>query len=90
MNTKDIIEQILKDTFKISSLEVIDDSAKHAGHKAAIESGGGHFTVNIISDDFKDKKLIERHRMINSALKEELKTTIHALAIKTHTPSEMS
>ncbi len=73
------IENILREKFHPQYLEVIDDSAKHAGHAGAKE--GGHFNVIIISSAFKDIKLIDRHRMIYEALK-PLKSQIHALSIQ--------
>jgi BolA protein len=77
--TKAKIEKILQETFTPQFLEVIDDSAKHAGHAGAKE--GGHFQVNIVSSAFEGKKLIDRHRMIYEALK-PVKHLIHALAIQ--------
>lgn len=88
METKDKIEQILKNHFQITYLEIHDDSAKHAGHPEAVKSGGGHFGIFIVSNDFQYKTLIQRHRMINQVLEEEFKDAIHALALKTLTPEE--
>ena len=77
--TKAKIEKILRETFQPQFLEVIDDSAKHAGHAGAKE--GGHYNVIIVSSAFEGKKLIDRHRMIYEALK-PIKNLIHALAIQ--------
>lgn len=74
------IEHILTETFKPDFLEVIDESHKHAGHAGA--SQGGHYQVTIVSKAFKGKKLLEAHRMVYQAL-EPIKSSIHALAIKT-------
>ena len=90
METKDKINEILTKQFDITHLEVIDDSAKHAGHAGAMESGGGHFFVTIVSNDFEGKNLLTRHRMVNTALKEELKAAIHALGIKALTQKEFT
>ena len=81
--SKTKIEQALKDAFAPTYLNVIDDSAKHAGHAGAKE--GGHFSVEIVSAAFAGKKPIERHRMVYEALK-PLKHLIHALAIKASSP----
>src|SRR5690606_12516200 len=43
------------------SIEVIDDSARHAGHPGARE-GGGHYEVTVVSPRFAGKSRIERHR----------------------------
>ena len=84
---KKLISQILKERLNASHVEVQDDSPKHAGHREAKESGGGHYSVIVVSKLFKGKSLIERHRMIYEALA-PLKDKIHALAIKTLTTSE--
>lgn len=73
------IEDILTQIFDPVFLEVVDESAKHAGHPGA--SQGGHFKVIMASTRFEGKTLLEAHRMIYRAL-EPLKGTIHALAIQ--------
>ncbi len=88
MALKDKIRQILEDSFNIERLTVIDDSDKHAGHAEAQKSGGGHFSVLIVSDDFLYKKPLERHRMVNRALEKEIGKEIHALALQTYTLQE--
>lgn len=69
------------------SLEIQDDSHKHAGHAGA-RSGGGHFNVHIVSDAFAGKSLIQRHRLIYEALGDAMQNEIHALSIKAVTPDE--
>jgi len=71
-----------------SQLEIIDDSHKHAGHEGA-RSGGGHYTLHIVSAQFAGKPTLARHRMIYSALGEMMKHDIHALNIKAYTPEEL-
>jgi BolA family transcriptional regulator, general stress-responsive regulator len=88
MDTKDKIAKILRNAFAIQYIDITDDSHLHRGHREVNEKGGGHFTVLIVSPDFSGKKLIERHRMVYGALKQELKTEVHALAIKALTPEE--
>ncbi len=80
------IEKILRDKFHPQSLEVTDDSAKHAGHNPDAQKGGTHFSVLVVSDAFNGKTLVERHRMIYAALKGPLGSSVHALAIKAQTP----
>ena len=60
---------------------MIDDSHRHEGHAGHRPGGETHFNVHIVSDAFKGKSRIDRHRMINAVLKEELANKIHALAI---------
>ncbi len=68
-------------------LEIVDDSAAHAGHAGARE--GGHFTVRIVSTAFADKTLIQRHRLIHAAVADLMRREIHALSInKAQTPNE--
>jgi len=77
----DKIHNILTCAFKPSSLQVEDESWKHAGHAGAKESGGGHFIVHITAEVFADKPRITCHRMVNQALKNEFGPLIHALSI---------
>ena len=88
MLTQAKITQILENKFHPVKLIVTDDSHSHAGHNPAAAGGGTHFSVEIVSQDFTGKKLLERHRMIYSVLEEVLKTQIHALAIKATSPQE--
>lgn len=69
-------------------LEIIDDSHLHAGHEGA-RSGGGHYTLQIVSEAFAGKNTLARHRMIYSALGDMMKQDIHALNIKAYTPQEI-
>ncbi len=81
-NTLHKIEEVLREKLQPVSLQIKDDSAKHAGHVGA-RSGKGHFQVEIASPLFEGKSLIEQHRMVNEALRELLETEIHALQLKT-------
>jgi len=65
-------------------LEVINESHMHN----VPEGSESHFKVVIVSDEFKDKMLVARHRMVNKVLEEELKGSIHALALHTMTMEE--
>lgn len=80
-----IIEKLTQ-AFAPDSLDVVDESHLHAGHAGAREGGESHFRVKITAAAFADRKLIERHRMINDVLKEELAGPVHALAIKAEAP----
>jgi len=71
-----------------SQIDIIDDSHKHAGHEGA-RSGGGHYTLQIVSGEFAGKSTLARHRMIYSALGEMMKQDIHALNIQAYTPQEL-
>ena len=69
------------------SIDIRDDSAKHAGHAGA-RSGGGHFAMTIVSPHFAGKRNMERHRMVYDALGALMKREIHALSIIAKTPEE--
>lgn len=70
------------------SIEVLDDSASHAGHAGA-RSGGGHYEVTIVSASFTGKSRIERHRMVYALLDPLMQRQIHALALRTYAPGEL-
>ena len=89
MLPKEKIRRILTDQFHPTKLVITDDSRAHSAHNPAAAGGGTHFTIEIVSAFFTDKKLLERHRLVYAALQEGLKTHIHALAIKAYTPSEI-
>jgi len=88
MNTKGIITNKLREAFSPESLDVSDESHLHEGHAGHRPGGETHFRVYIVSDAFKGKSRIERHRMINSTLAAELASGVHALAIKAEAPGE--
>ena len=64
------------------ALQVIDESNQHMGHAGAHPSGESHFRVRISSPAFAGKSLLQKHRMVNDAVSDELKTRVHALAIE--------
>ncbi|HED18357.1 MAG TPA: BolA family transcriptional regulator [Gammaproteobacteria bacterium] len=81
-----MIRARLTEVFAPDALNIIDESAKHAGHASA--GGAGHFVVEIVSDAFQDKSPIQRHRLVYKALEDTMHTEIHALSIKASTPAE--
>ena len=73
----------LKNRFDPSFLEVIDESAQHAGHSGASESGlNSHFRVRIASAQFDGLTRVQRHRLVYDSLQEFLDHGLHALAIE--------
>ena len=70
------------------SLEILDESSKHAGHEGA-RGGGGHYQLVIVSPRFSGKPIQLRHRMVYDALGMMMKKEIHALAIKAYAPGEI-
>jgi len=83
----DMIRARLERELQPVALEIIDESAKHAGHAGAA-SGGGHFIVNITAAAFQDKTSIQRHRQVYDALGDIMHSEIHALSIQARTPEE--
>ena len=69
-------------------IELIDDSALHAGHEGA-KSGGGHYRLLVVSAAFAGKSTVARHRLVYDALGELMRQRIHALSIKSLTPEEV-
>jgi len=86
-NRPDMIRERLVRELQPESLDIVDESAKHAGHAGAA-SGGGHFIVNIVSTAFADKSQIQRHRMVYDAVSDIMHSEIHALSIQASTPGE--
>lgn len=70
-----------------SSLEVEDDSHRHAGHAGA-QDGRGHFNVDVVSEAFAGLTPLARHRAVYAAVGDLMESDIHALAIRARTPDE--
>ncbi len=75
-----LIRQKLQAAFTPESLEVEDDSARHAGHEGA-KGGLGYFNVAIVSAAFNGMKPLARHRAVYTAVGSMMQTDIHALSI---------
>ncbi|MFL5018318.1 MAG: BolA family protein [Rhizobium sp.] len=82
------IAQKLQAAFSPSQLEVVDESHKHAGHAGARPGGETHFQVRIVAGAFQGKSLLDRHRLVNETLAEELAGPVHALSITALSISE--
>jgi BolA protein len=88
MQTHDVILEKLRKAFAPESLRVEDDSHRHEGHAGHRPGGQTHFTIYIVSETFRGKSRLERHRMINATLTTELSGGVHALAIHAAAPGE--
>jgi BolA protein len=75
-----LIQAKLQAAFNPTRLEISDDSHLHIGHPGA-QSGGGHYTVTIVSPKFAGKSLLERHRLVYQVLADMMLKDIHALKI---------
>lgn len=69
-------------------LDVINESELHAGHRSSPGTGESHFRILVVSEAFAGKSRVERHRLVNELLQDELAGRIHALALKTYAPGE--
>tara|TARA_B100000575_G_C22702411_1_gene424517 strand:+ start:81 stop:380 length:300 start_codon:yes stop_codon:yes gene_type:complete len=83
MSVEKKIEHTIIDNFDLSHLEVINESHMHSGPNT-----DSHFKVVLVSDEFKDVKLVQRHRRINELLKYELENGVHALSLHLFTKDE--
>ncbi len=88
MQTKDVIMKKLTEAFAPESLRVEDESHLHAGHAGHRPGGETHYRVYIVSEAFRGKTRVERHRAINATLSAELAGNVHALAIHAAVPGE--
>ena len=70
----------------LNYFEVKDFTGRHLNHN--LHEGGFHLEAVIVSDNFKSKNLVQRHRMVYDAMGELMKHEIHALSMKTLTPNE--
>lgn len=82
------IEVCLTRAFSPVSLQVLDESHRHAGHAGA-RDGRGHFRVRIVAGSFLGMPALERHRAVYTAMGDLMKTDIHALAIEALAPGEV-
>ncbi|MFO7604591.1 MAG: BolA/IbaG family iron-sulfur metabolism protein [Gammaproteobacteria bacterium] len=84
MTVQSTIEQKLANGLNLLHMEVINESDQHN-----VPPGSeSHFKLVLVSNDFVDKMLIKRHRMVNEILADELQGSIHALSMHTYTEQE--
>ncbi len=88
MRVADIITEKLTAAFAPASLRVVDESHQHQGHAGHSPGGETHYRLYIVSEAFRGKSRVDRHRMINQTLAGELAGGVHALAIHASAPGE--
>jgi BolA protein len=88
MSVEASIREKLMQALQPARLDVINESHLHAGHRNSPGTGESHFRVLVVSQAFAGKSRIERHRLINATLADELKRSVHALAIQAYAPGE--
>ncbi len=88
-SVRQIIHDKLQAAFAPERLEVVDDSAKHAGHAGARPGGQTHFSVTIVAEAFEGVGRVDRQRRIYATLADEMAPDgVHALALSVHAPGE--
>jgi BolA protein len=88
MSMKNQIAEKLAAAFAPQQLDVIDESHQHEGHAGHRPGGESHFRIHIVSEAFRGKNRLERHRMVNQTLASELTSGVHALAVHASAPGE--
>lgn len=86
MNVRETIAAKLAAAFEPAELDVIDESHLHAGHAGHRPGGETHFRVRIVAEAFAGRSRLERHRLVNALLANELAGPVHALAIVADAP----
>ena len=84
----DRLRDVLQRGFQPERLDIVDDSARHAGHAGAGPDGESHFSVTIVAAAFAGLSRVERQRRVYAALAEELSGPVHALSLKALAPGE--
>lgn len=82
-----IIKETLTTELDAEFVDVMDDSALHAGHLGA-QGGGGHYRLVVVSIRFEGLSRVAAQRQVYAALGELMTTNIHALEIRTFTPEQ--
>ena len=85
------VEQAMRErlaALQPSKVDLRDESAQHAGHAGARPSGGSHWQLTIVSDAFRGKNAVARHRMVYEALGDLMKRDVHALRIEALAPEQ--
>ena len=88
MTMKARIEAKLNEAFRPLYMEVLDESSSHAGHAGARPGGETHFRVRLISEAFRGRTRVDRHRLVYDVLARELRQGIHALTVEAREPDE--
>jgi BolA protein len=89
MGVADRIKTRLTEALQPEHMELVDESALHAGHAGARPQGESHFRLLIAANSFNGRGRLERQRMVYHALGDLMATDIHALSIKALTPEEL-
>jgi BolA protein len=87
MATEQVIRERLAALHPVT-LDLRDESGQHAGHAGASAEGGSHWQLTIVSEAFRGKSAVARHRMVYEALGDLMSRDIHALQIEAFAPEQ--
>lgn len=88
MTAEQRIREKLMMALEPTRLDVINESEMHAGHRGSPGTGESHFRILVVSPKFTGVSRVNRHRLVNEALADELAGRIHALALATYAPGD--
>jgi BolA family transcriptional regulator, general stress-responsive regulator len=88
MTRAERIRDALQAALAPASVEVVDDSARHAGHSGAQPGGETHYSVLAVSPKFDGLSRVARHRLVNQVLSHEFGGGLHALSLTLRAPGE--
>ena len=88
MRMAEIIRDKLTVELAPERLEIVDESAQHAGHVGARAGGETHFRLTVVADGFSGLSRVERQRRVYAILAAEMRDRIHALSVSALTPDE--
>ena len=80
------LRSALEKAFAPMTLEILDDSAAHAGHEGS--RAGGHYRVTVVAEAFRGRSRLERHRLVYGAVAPLFQGAVHALNVVARTPDE--
>ena len=89
MTRADRLRTALATALSPAVLEIVDDSAKHAGHAGARAGGETHYSVLIVSARFEGLDRVARHRLVNQAVADEFAGGLHALSLTLRAPAQV-
>ena len=86
------IKTTLQEKIGATIVEIDDRSDLHKHHQGRMNApaGSGHYDAVVVAASFAGKTTMQQHRLVYTALSEQMQTTIHALSLKTYTPEQWS
>jgi len=89
-NRYERMRDILNTAFAPARLEIVDESAKHAGHaeRNGVAGGETHYRVVMVAEALGGKSRLARSRAVHQVLEPEFKSGLHALSLTLRTPEE--